>query len=363
MNIFKKPLAFLLTALLCTAMAGIGITTVSADSYFDDGDYRFAVKSDNTLAVAHYYGNETELVLPERVGDRLVTGVHSRCFQNAEIVSVSLPRNYTDIGVSAFSGCTALTTVKLSLGLLSIGMMAFMGCTSLSSVDFEMPNNLTTIATAAFYGCTALETAELPDTLTNLGESAFYGCSVLHRVHISTGLTAVPANAFNRNAFERLQLHDGLLTIGAGAFANNDSLTFVDFPLSLKKISAGAFANDNALEGVFVPDSVTSIGTDAFTPMIESDMFAVQCFENSAAAEYFSEAQAADLNIYIKLYGDLNLDGAIDITDVTCVQKYLAELEEIRYSALLEIADANLDGEVDISDATYIQCVIAGLIT
>ena len=56
--------------------------------------------------------------------------------------------------------------------------------------------------------------------------------------------------------------------------------------------------------------------------------------------------------------GDVNNDGAVNINDVTDIQRNLAELEEFdEYQQLA--ADANQDGALDISDATAIQMYLA----
>lgn len=58
------------------------------------------------------------------------------------------------------------------------------------------------------------------------------------------------------------------------------------------------------------------------------------------------------------LIGDTNLDGTIDILDVTAIQCYLAELETIS-DEQIALADTNGDGEIDIADATHLQMYLA----
>lgn len=57
--------------------------------------------------------------------------------------------------------------------------------------------------------------------------------------------------------------------------------------------------------------------------------------------------------------GDVNLDGVIDISDVTYIQLYLASSIELDEK---QLEKANLDGAdvLDINDATYLQRAIAG---
>lgn len=59
--------------------------------------------------------------------------------------------------------------------------------------------------------------------------------------------------------------------------------------------------------------------------------------------------------------GDVNNDGKINIDDVTLVQKYSAEMEELTGIQLLA-ADTTKDGLINIDDVTTIQKYIANII-
>ncbi len=80
-----------------------------------------------------------------------------------------------EIDYGAFYGCTALTTVELTV--TTIGDRAFCNCTALRTVALSGP--LTTIGKQAFYNCTALMKMNFPSTLTAVGEEAFSGCTAL----------------------------------------------------------------------------------------------------------------------------------------------------------------------------------------
>lgn len=55
---------------------------------------------------------------------------------------------------------------------------------------------------------------------------------------------------------------------------------------------------------------------------------------------------------------DTNLDGNINVLDVTAIQRHLADLETFTEEQLA-IADTNGDGNVDIADATHLQMYLA----
>lgn len=59
--------------------------------------------------------------------------------------------------------------------------------------------------------------------------------------------------------------------------------------------------------------------------------------------------------------GDVTLDGKLDITDATMIQKYCALIVTFN-SAQKNLADIDKNGIIDICDATYIQKKISGFI-
>ena len=66
------------------------------------------------------------------------------------------------------------------------------------------------------------------------------------------------------------------------------------------------------------------------------------------------------LDPHYQLRGDANLDGAVDITDATTIQRYDVKLIDLNETALT-LADVNEDGDVSIIDATWIQRFEAGM--
>ena len=62
--------------------------------------------------------------------------------------------------------------------------------------------------------------------------------------------------------------------------------------------------------------------------------------------------------VNMPLLGDTNQDGAVTISDVTTIQKYLAEFESFN-DLQISLADANQDGVVTIDDATTVQKYLA----
>lgn len=86
-----------------------------------------------------------------------------------------------------------------------------------------------------------------------------------------------------------------------------------------------------------------------------------QIWENYGnSTQTFILERIDDLRDYLWLYeiADTNLDGNIDIRDVTAIQRHICELE-LFTDEQFALADTNGDGNIDISDATHLQKYLA----
>lgn len=164
-----------------------------------------------------------------------------------------------EIGNSAFSNCTRLTTVELGDGVTSIGTSAFLKCTQLSSI--AIGSGVPSIGTSAFSGCTALTNANIGSGA--IGESAFNGCTSLVNVTLGNGVTQIGKNAFIRCAqIPSITIGSGVTSIGSGAFNGCTALT--EAVIQSGTIGEGAFNGCTKLANVTLGNGVTSIGANAF---------------------------------------------------------------------------------------------------
>lgn len=261
--------------------------------------------------ITAYYGTDTELVLPATIRGTVVKGVGYQAFMNNKrLRSVTLPDTATEIGSMAFSGCTALESVRGSAirvvlpyafqnssiaefpfaQVVSIGSKAFSGCNNLQNVDlsnveamensaFENAQNLQilhaeklkTIGAYAFRG-TALEQVYIP-SVTYLSNGVFESCTRLRTVQAEQAekvaqdafkncvslreiqlpkVTSIGKESFSHTALAAIQL-ESLTTIGQAAFKGCSVLKYAIFP-HLLTMDAGAFEDCVQLKGVHFPD-------------------------------------------------------------------------------------------------------------
>ena len=183
------------------------------------------------------------------------------------IISIKIPKSVTDIGNSAFRGCSDLADIEIHNSVASIGYGAFdgtewynnqpdgviyAGCV-LYGYKGEMPENTIVVIKDGTISITDEAFAEIgesligvkiPNSVNNIGEFAFY----------NTGISC-------------LEIPEGVVSIGVGAFASCPVLTDIVIPSSVKSIREGAFYECLALtsiksyiakEDLFVP------GNDVF---------------------------------------------------------------------------------------------------
>lgn len=99
--------------------------------------------------ISFYEGNETNIVLPERLenGERVV-GISDKVFSNTKIEKVYMTDGYRWIGADAFAYCEKLKSVRLPATLVVIEPNAFYDCYSLN--ELWLPKNLWAIGDHAF---------------------------------------------------------------------------------------------------------------------------------------------------------------------------------------------------------------------
>ena len=112
------------------------------------------------------------------------------------------------------------------------------------------------------------------------------------------------------------------------------------------------------LNGTVYATSFTLNFDENYTPATNTFTLKINNVESYAGVK----ALNTDKTATILLTGDINLNGAIDITDATELQKHLAQLTTLT-DKQLSVADVNENGTVDIKDVTTIQKYLAGLVT
>ena len=132
-----------------------GATVVWGAKFIGDFVYRITGSEPYTVEVSSYTGNDSAIVIPEKVTideiEYSVTSIGNSAFDCcSDLLSVSIPNTITNIGQYAFYGCSRLRDVNMPVAVTNIGEYAFNSCTSIVSII--IPNTVTSIGECSFSG-------------------------------------------------------------------------------------------------------------------------------------------------------------------------------------------------------------------
>lgn len=250
----------------------------------DNQGLTYTLNADHTATVANYDNSTQDGVIdiPDTVTkdniDYTVTAIGDSAFESfpprINVSSVFIPATVRSIGDSAFSYCSALTTVTFAEDsqLKSIGSNAFLGSeyTYPRFKEIKIPDSVETIGNGAFYYCQKLEKITLPSALQTLSPVTFYGCDALFEVTFPTSLKTIGTGAFSycRNLSE-VKLPASLTTIESSVFDICSALKTVSYDGSLAQWSQ--ITADNDVLGSSCPSLVMNDYTAQFISVMDEN--------------------------------------------------------------------------------------------
>ena len=160
--------------------------------------WKFKKREDNTIIIKAYKGKSSEVVVPEKIGNRIVTALGFSTFEpgfkkskHKEITKIILPDTIEHIAAFAFIDCDMLTEVNIpeKLTAISRGMLY-----STKIKDIVIGGNVKTIDGSAFYNCRELKSVKLCEGVREIGDYAFYLCTKLERIELPRSLVKIAGN-------------------------------------------------------------------------------------------------------------------------------------------------------------------------
>ncbi len=105
---------------------------------------------------------------------------------------------------------------------------------------------------------------EVQEGVTSIGKLSFYTYGNLSHVDLPDSLTSIGDNAFHNCGLTMVTIPDNVTTIGKEAFYGCDGLTEIIIPDNVTAIGERAFVYCDGLTEITIPDNVTTIGMEAF---------------------------------------------------------------------------------------------------
>ena len=218
---------------------------------------------------------------------------------------------------------------------------------------------VTAISVGAFY-LSAITSIEIPDTVTSIGEMAFLGCTSLKSVKLSTGVAKIDKNAFGScSALQEVQVAkdnpnfsslDGVLyskaqdTLVIYPAAKTDAAYTI--PGGVTSVAMYAFSENPYLETLTIPNSLIKVGDSAFFNCKNLRSVSYNGTEeewNQITIGLLNEKlTGANIQYQERIIGDVNADGALTISDVVLLQKWLLAVPDTQL-ADWKAADFNED--------------------
>lgn len=195
-------------------------------------------------------------------------GTFGYCGFTCELI---LPTNLEYIGTTCFAECTNLYgSLHLPDKLKTIEAGAFHNCRNLTG-NLTIPQEVTAIPETAFASCGFDGTLTLHDGIVTIGEAAFQDTHFKGELTLPKDLVVLSNSVFCGCDFSgKLKLPQGLRTIGSNVFGSYSSgsnwrlMGTLEIPEGVLSIGQGAFYNCWGLEGIILPESLESIQNEAF---------------------------------------------------------------------------------------------------
>ncbi len=169
-------------------------TEALKDPVNDENEFgEFSIDKDGIIT--EYLGDKENIIIPQKDGGKIITGIGEKCFANTNIKSVQIPETVSYIGNFAFENCTRLTTVVFisSSTKVVIGTSAFQNCVSLKSISLPVVSDL---GGTAFNNCTALTEVRFTEGSKKIGNYAFSNCPNLTMVVVPQSVDTIGTGAF-----------------------------------------------------------------------------------------------------------------------------------------------------------------------
>ncbi len=337
------------------------------------------------LFIAQYYGSGENIVFPDKIYGFPVTGISDNVFEITDkesIISIEVSDGITEIADKAFSNLSSLESAVIGNNVKKIPQGLFENCYNLVSV--KLGQKVTDISDFSFSYCNALSTIHLPDSLENIGNFAFSLCESIKNIKIPDSVKTIGNNAFEMCfSLEKADFGSGVEEIGLQSFYCCRALNSIILPKTVKHIGSSAFMETGATT-VQLNSTDIEIDENAFGYFARTSLdgktakvpdYVINGYPNCAAEQYAKEngikfvdisknspelGGVFDYNSFI--CGDVNLDGVVNIIDVTVLQKYLAEIKGFNDVQIINAYVRENTQSISINNATQIQKYVTELI-
>lgn len=255
-----KKLPLLVVATLLISLVGCGPSASNPTLKPNPvSDFEYSINREKgTVIIEKYIGTNKDVVVPSEIEGFPVKGVE---FAGNEVIETVVLPDTIEVILGSFMNCANLQSVVLGENVTDIWDYSFYNCPKLKTINF--PASLKRIGLRAFKMCSSLEKAILPHGLESIEDEAFSECAGLKEVFIPNTVAFKGICTFyGAEALSKLTIEQGTASLGQyGCFMGATSLKTLTIPASVKSIPDICFAAATSLETViFEGDAPVEIG-------------------------------------------------------------------------------------------------------
>lgn len=281
---------------------------LSQDSIWEYTIQKDEESGEEYACIESYYGNETEIVIPDDIDGNTVKKLGDYAFyENEKVTKFIISKNIEYFGNFPFFGCTSLKEFEVDKenniyetkdGIIFGDNNELFVCypAAKPETEYTIPDGVIALNPAAFANCSNLKIVNFPETLQRIGLYCFAECTSLNNVVIPESVQELGEfNFCGCTSLTDITLPDTMYTIGSAAFFECTSLNKIEFPMYLQEIGQCAFVSTGFTE-IEIPYTVQNIGYSAFGfttdqtgQLIPMESFTVKGLSGSIAQSYCSE--------------------------------------------------------------------------
>lgn len=296
-----------------------------------------------------------------------VTCIGEEALKQSGVQSVTIPGTVKKIDQNAFRECSGLREVVMQEGVKQIDRMAFADCPKLERV--VLPSSVSFLCKDAFRECAQnieLDFCGEPWQWWNI--TAEHDHQKMIDVEYDASVFMNCTVFLNSDGSGQMKNKTGGASVGAQTMSGYPDTAYL---LAVEDAENGRLggavkalvqvtADKNGM--YFIPDEIHAGEGDFLNcygtcrhpsgHLTEENQYRCDICGEHLPAVIVLDAQNDSI------IGDVDGDGKITVSDVTAIQKHIAEVVELT-DRELDSADTNGDGKVAIDDATYLQLYLA----
>lgn len=333
--------------------------TALGDTVLDAHTNGGVIDNGANIQLYHPNGTEAQLYKVDKIGTKAI----SSCTITINPTSYTYDETAKQPSITVKDGSTTLTNgthysvsysgnVNAGTGTVTVTGKGYYTGTATRTYTINQKSLSNTNITISLTSYTYDGTAKQPSVTVKDGNTT-----------LTNGTHYIVEYANNVNA--------GTATVTIKGKGNYSGSVTEEFVINPKSISGAKVTLD---KNYFVYDGTPktpAVSVTDGTQVLSADKDYEVTYESNASAEmakaivsgknnYSGSIEASFEIISHTCIGDTNLDGRINVRDVTAIQRHVAELETLTEKGLV-LADINGDGVVTIEDATLLQMFLAEL--